>query len=611
MDAAVSIVADGIQRNLRASRLLNMERMDTTVGPIAVEVVEPLKTLRIRVAQNAHGIAADLTFHARALAVEEPRFTYRIGPRTLLDYTRLTQNGDYDGFLEFDGRRIALERGAVLGTRDRSWGVRPIGLGDPQGVAPPRLPQFYWLWAPLNFADRFLLYHNNADADGVAWNTAAVVGELGDAKPMHMRDCRSAVVYKKGTRHAATTVIEAGAWRAELTTRFQFYMSGIGYGHPEWGHGMYRGENALGYDTLELAAVDENDMRYQHIQAFVTAHLSGPGVERDGAGHPGAACHRPLRPARADRHLRSRPMKEALGRYLAEKLGAPDLTVHDLARIPGGASRETYRFRARYGGMERKLILRRDPPASLIETDRTTEYRAYEAFHRLGLPVPEPIAIEREGSVLERPFFVMTEIEDASVGSILAPDPYGSHRETIGRQFWTILGRIAGADPEALGLSDFDGATSPDACWRHETARWEKVIDEDEDEPQPIARGALRWLKRHPPPPAQKIAVVHGDYRSGNFLYGAEGDLRAVLDWEMAHLGDPLEGSRLGARPALGASRSLAPGRDAAARRSHPPLGRGERSCGRSRRAVVVGDLREPQGLCDMDLGGARIRDAA
>lgn len=238
-------------------------------------------------------------------------------------------------------------------------------------------------------------------------------------------------------------------------------------------------------------------------------------------------------------------MNEALARYLAGKLGAPDLSVHDLARIPGGASRETYRFRARYTAfgrtIERKLILRRDPPASLIETERATEYRAYEAFFRLGLPVPEPIALELDGAALERPFFIMTEIENAQVGSILAPDPYGVHRDKIGRQLFTILGRIAGADPQALGLDDFEGAASAGDCWRHELARWEKVIDEDESEPQPIARGALRWLKRNPPKPAQKLSIVHGDYRSGNFLHDSEGEIRAILDWEMAHLGDPLE----------------------------------------------------------------------
>ncbi|HEY2069404.1 MAG TPA: phosphotransferase family protein [Rhizomicrobium sp.] len=233
-------------------------------------------------------------------------------------------------------------------------------------------------------------------------------------------------------------------------------------------------------------------------------------------------------------------ISERLARYLSGKLDHA-VTVANLARIPGGASRETYRFRATYDGKERGLILRRDPPASLIETERSAEFRAYQAFHTLGLPVPEPIALELGSDVLDRPFFIMEEIENCAVGSILAPDPYGEHRSKVGEQFFTSLGRIAKADPGAIGLADFDGPKSTADCWSHELARWTKVIDEDEREPQPIARAAIRWLRNHPPPPAQKIAMVHGDYRTGNFLHDTDGNIRAILDWEMAHLGDPLE----------------------------------------------------------------------
>ncbi len=288
MDAAFSVIRDGVQHNLRASRLLNSERMDTRVGPIAIEVVEPLQRLHVRVGDNPHGIRADLRFSARARAVEEPRFTYRQGPRTLLDYTRLTQNGSYEGFVELEGKRIEVGPD-VLGTRDRSWGVRPIGIGDAQPLAPPRLPQFYWLWSPLNFDDRFMLYHLNADGSGKPWNTASVIGNLGDSDAVHMASCSSHIDFKSGTRHAKRAAIEAtdpegGRWRAELVPQFNFSMSGIGYGHPEWGHGMYKGEKALGYDRYALADVNEMDPRFLHVQAFVTAHLQGPGVERNGRG---------------------------------------------------------------------------------------------------------------------------------------------------------------------------------------------------------------------------------------------------------------------------------------------------------------------------------------
>ena len=288
MDAAFSVIHEGVQRNLHASRLLNMERMDTKVGPIAVEVIEPLKKLRVKVSNNEHGIEADLVFTARAPAVEEPRFTYRQGPRTVLDYTRLTQNGAYEGSISIKGNRV--DATGFTGTRDRSWGVRPIGAQDPQGVAPPRLPQFYWLWAPLNFEDRFMLYHDNADASGKAWNTASVIGPLGEQDPVHMASCKSKLAFKSGTRHAKGAVIETtdpdgGDWRVELTPKYNFYMSGIGYMSPDWGHGHYKGENALGYDEYETASVNENDPRYLHVQAISTAKLTGPnGLKRDGIG---------------------------------------------------------------------------------------------------------------------------------------------------------------------------------------------------------------------------------------------------------------------------------------------------------------------------------------
>ena len=238
-------------------------------------------------------------------------------------------------------------------------------------------------------------------------------------------------------------------------------------------------------------------------------------------------------------------LTQRLAAYLSAKLKASDLAIANLSRIPGGASRETYRFRARYKqgskSFDRALILRRDPPASLIETERSIEYRAYAAFHTLGLPVPEPIALELDPAPLERPFFIMAEVENCMTGSIMNDDPYLQYREKIGQQFFDNMGKIARANPATIGLDDFDGAKDVTKVWAHELARWKKVIDEDEIEPQPIVRAALRWLERNPPPPAQKLSVVHGDYRTGNFLYDTNGDIRAILDWEMAHLGDPLE----------------------------------------------------------------------
>ncbi|HEX2590254.1 MAG TPA: hypothetical protein VHL34_02100 [Rhizomicrobium sp.] len=289
MDAAFSIVQDGTQSNLHASKNLKMERMDTTVGPIKVEVIEPLHMLRVTVGDNAHGIKADLTFTSRAKAVEEPRFTFRNGPRTFMDYTRLTQNGSWSGWIEVNGKKTTIES-TTMGTRDRSWGIRPIGQGDPQPLVPARAPQFYWLWAPMNFPERFMLYHNNANADGASWNTASVIGNVGDGEPAHMEKCGADIDYKSGTRHATRAVItvtdaEGGEWQAEMKPKYNFYMMGIGYGHPEWGHGHWKGENELGFDSFKTAEVNENMPHFQHIQAVSEVTLTGPnGIKETGIG---------------------------------------------------------------------------------------------------------------------------------------------------------------------------------------------------------------------------------------------------------------------------------------------------------------------------------------
>lgn len=232
--------------------------------------------------------------------------------------------------------------------------------------------------------------------------------------------------------------------------------------------------------------------------------------------------------------------------YLAHQMpGAENIVVSDVSRIHGGASRETYRFNATWteGGAEksRALILRRDPEASLIDTERDVEFNAYRAFHPLGLPVPEPLYLETDETWLERPFFVMEQIIGCAAASPFAPDPYGPIAEKVGEQFWRHLGSIAAQDPIEIGFAEAADLPDPASCWQKELDYWEKEIDDDSLCPQPIAKGAIRWLRRNPPPPPSRIVVVHGDYRTGNFLYNDAGDIKAILDWEMCHLGDPLE----------------------------------------------------------------------
>jgi hypothetical protein len=122
----------------------------------------------------------NLTGLIRAFPIEEPRFVRRQGTRTFMDYTRLTQNGRYSGWIELDGERRSID--GFVGTRDRSWGVRPVGARDSQDVVPQQLPQFYWLWSPSSFEDGSFFFHSNEDGVGRAWNTRAVWCKDGDGE---------------------------------------------------------------------------------------------------------------------------------------------------------------------------------------------------------------------------------------------------------------------------------------------------------------------------------------------------------------------------------------------------------------------------------------------
>ena len=216
------------------------------------------------------------------------------------------------------------------------------------------------------------------------------------------------------------------------------------------------------------------------------------------------------------------------------------IRVHNLSRIPGGVSRETYRFDAQTNDGVQGLILRRDPVGSLIDTDRQVEFLAYKSFFG-SVPVAEPVVLEPDSGPLERPFFIMKRIDGGVAARPFEREPYGLHAASIGAALFAHLGRIARSDPAALPLGQRLPSLEAASCWREALDHWEAIILRDERHPQPIVRAALRRLRRNLPPAAAKVSVVHGDYRSGNFLHDGQGHIKGILDWEMVHLGDPLE----------------------------------------------------------------------
>jgi hypothetical protein len=202
-----------------------------------------------------------------------------------MDYTRLTQNVRVSGWIEVDGVRKTLDAGTV-GTRDRSWGVRPVGNPDSQPTVPEQIGGFFWQWTPLNFADRSVFFHVNADPDGVPWNTRAVILPDG-AGPNegHHTDAATIedVTMIPGTRHAqgGTLVVplKQGSARVKFEPFLTFLMRGIGYGHPNWRHGAYKGELVVEREDINLGAVNMASPENWHIQALSRVTLSLPGED--------------------------------------------------------------------------------------------------------------------------------------------------------------------------------------------------------------------------------------------------------------------------------------------------------------------------------------------
>jgi hypothetical protein len=300
-DAAFSVVIgggtiDARQINVHSSRRAPTDRADANhVGPVKVEVLEPLHALRLSVDAPDHGLRAELTFVRRSAPIEEPHFLHQVGARVMFDYTRLTQFGGWEGWIEVDGELIDLEPGETWGSRDRSWGVRPVGERGSTG-APVADPQFFWMWAPINFDTFSTHFDVNELFDGKRWHETAFVAPVqaregdGDAPgPEAMRVADYRIGWAPGTRAAEWFEIDLIPWVGEPSTvrlepLFHFHMLGIGYGHPEWSHGVWKGELETAGDRWDLPVTSPNAPEHVHIQAVVRATTTGGLGENVGIG---------------------------------------------------------------------------------------------------------------------------------------------------------------------------------------------------------------------------------------------------------------------------------------------------------------------------------------
>jgi len=230
--------------------------------------------------------------------------------------------------------------------------------------------------------------------------------------------------------------------------------------------------------------------------------------------------------------------------YLHRVTGSTELRIANLQRLTGGASKEQFTFdlwRPETGA--RTLILRMDPLESVVETHRLREAQILRAMRGV-VPVPEVLWVEDDTDALGRPFLIAGFLE-----GIVQPEGGGKMtglgmyfpaplRAALKDQFVAHLAAIHRLDWRRYNLSSYDPPTPGTAeANRWSLGLWERVWHEDSIQAHPVVEYAGAWLKANMPAVPQPV-VVHGDYRSGNFMFTADGRINAVLDWELCHLGD-------------------------------------------------------------------------
>ncbi len=223
---------------------------------------------------------------------------------------------------------------------------------------------------------------------------------------------------------------------------------------------------------------------------------------------------------------------EALARAASRAFGRP-VTIENLQPLSGGAVAETWLFDAVCEGVRHELILRGPRPGkgSLPVVSRATEARLQQLAEEKGVPVAPVRFILREEDGLGEGYVMDRVPGEAIARKILRDEQYAEARPLMARQCGEILARIHSIELDRLPPL----AEMPAAEQIQQFRRAYELIGEA----LPVFEYAFRWLEEHVPEDST-LCLVHGDFRNGNFIVGPEG-IRAVLDWELAHIGNPME----------------------------------------------------------------------
>ena len=234
------------------------DRMEQRVGGYRIEVLEPLRRLRL-VLEETEGVALDLTWEGSFDVVQELRHAMRQGAGTTLDAQRFAQVGTWEGVIAVDGEEISVDRDRWVGSRDRSWGIRPVGEAVPAGKpADPPFEGMWWLYLPLRFEEFCVVLMLQETPDGYrTLNDCTRTWKDGRVEQLGWP--RVEVRYASGTRTPTGATVTCATPDGkelvlEVTSRLAVPIHvGGGYGgDPDWSHGVWKGPGFVERVTYDL-----------------------------------------------------------------------------------------------------------------------------------------------------------------------------------------------------------------------------------------------------------------------------------------------------------------------------------------------------------------------
>ena len=240
-------------------------------------------------------------------------------------------------------------------------------------------------------------------------------------------------------------------------------------------------------------------------------------------------------------------VRERLQSFLSRRLQG-NFSLAEIRALAGGSSKEQFAFRLRWRdehGRDRdeQLALRMRPAASIVETHPLREYQALQAVQGK-MPVPTVYWIDAEGAELGQPALIYGFCDGIAKppakGAYTPRGGFGAHyRALLAPQFVQYFAALARCDWSRADMSAFDAPpVGSNAGVIAAINWWERVWEEDSLEPVPLMTLAAHWLRANAPA-IDQVSLVHQDFRGGNFLFDAEsGKITAILDWELAFLGD-------------------------------------------------------------------------